>query len=79
MYRETVERGWVDLYDVPIYHPDGKEEFLVRAPILDGVRGHFKHIMKVHFGKKSRLEQPVTHGAFEVKNIHGWDQTREHM
>ena len=79
MYRETTDRGWVDLYEPPLYHPDGKEEFLVLAPILDGDAGHFRHVMKVHFGKTSRLEQPLTHGAFEVKKIHGWDKTRNFM
>ena len=38
--------GWVDLYSPPVYNPLA-EEFLVRAPILDGDYGHFRHILKV--------------------------------
>jgi len=35
------------------------EEFLVRAPIMDGDHGHFRHILKVRFGD-SAIQQPLT-------------------
>ena len=74
-YRETARTGgWVDLYTHPIYNPSGnKEEFIVRAPILDGSHGHYRHLMRVRFGS-SAIQQPLTHGRFDVAAMHGWDR-----
>jgi hypothetical protein len=68
----------VNLYDLPTYHPGGEKEFLVIAPILDGDHGSYRHVMKVDYGK-SHLQQPLTQGTFEVKEIHGWDKSRQFM
>ena len=78
MYRESVSKGWVNLYSLPSYHPDGKKEFLVMAPLLDGDHGYYRHVMKVDYGH-SHLQQPLTHGTYEVKQVHGWDQSRDFM
>ena len=51
-YRETTKLtgGWVDGIS-PLYRPDagaeGRGEFLVLAPVLDGSHGNFRHIMRV--------------------------------
>ena len=58
VYRETARnKGWVDLYTPPLYAPSSNailnrdqviaEEFVVRAPILDGKNGYYRHLMKV--------------------------------
>ena len=63
VYRETARnKGWVDLYTPPLYRSssnivntwNGKvtiegtaEEFIIRAPILDGKNGYYRHLMKV--------------------------------
>jgi hypothetical protein len=78
MYRETARLGgWVDNI-TPLYHPDGLGEFLVIAPVLDGRHGHFRHIMRVQFGGYS-IQQPITHGRFDVKKVHGWDKERKNV
>ena len=58
VYRETARYGgWVDLYTPPLYTPKPNdildkgegtaEEFIIRAPILDGKNGYYRHLMKV--------------------------------
>ena len=58
-YRETARHGgWADLYTPPLYNPsstggsdrgvDTLEEFVIRAPILDGKNGYYRHLMKVY-------------------------------
>ena len=56
VYRETARnKGWVDLYTPPLYAPDNgenkddgtSEEFIIRAPLLDGKNGYYRHIMRV--------------------------------
>ena len=58
VYRETARnKGWVDLYTAPLYAPgsnngenkddEPSEEFIIRAPLLDGENGYYRHIMKV--------------------------------
>ena len=70
-YRETARLGgWVDLYTHPIYS-NSSEEFVVRAPILDGTNGHYRHLMRVRYGS-SAIQQPLTHGQFDVATVHGW-------
>ena len=56
-YRETARGGWVGLYTPPLYTPNTYktldegdqtiEEFIIRAPILDGKNGYYRHLMKV--------------------------------
>ena len=69
--------GWVDLYTHPIYS-ERSEEFVVRAPILDGQNGHYRHLMKVKYGS-SAIQQPLTHGQFDVAQVHGWDMTSGYL
>jgi hypothetical protein len=54
-----------------VYNPIA-EEFLVRAPIMDGDFGHFRHILKVRFGD-SAIQQPLTQGRYDVSRLLGWD------
>ena len=62
----------------PLYHPDGLPEFLVVAPVLDGSQGHFRHVMRVQYGRFG-LQQPVTHGKADVQEVFGWNGRRTHM
>ena len=64
----------MDLYTHPAYSPSNDEEFIVRAPILDGSNGHFRHLMRVRYGS-SAIQHPLTHGRFDVAKVHGWDKT----
>ncbi|XP_050712996.1 inactive dipeptidyl peptidase 10-like isoform X2 [Eriocheir sinensis] len=69
-------RGWVELYDAPIFSQDG-QSFLVRLPVRNGNQGEFKHVNLYNV----RMHQviPITHGAYEVTEILGWDQTNNYI
>ena len=53
-------------------------EFLVRAPVLDGKNGDFRHVMRVQYGESS-IQTPLTYGHFDVTVIYGWDQQNNYM
>ncbi|XP_045111880.1 inactive dipeptidyl peptidase 10-like isoform X1 [Portunus trituberculatus] len=69
-------RGWVELYDAPIFSTDG-QSFLVRLPVRNGDQGEFKHVNLYNV----RMHQviPITHGAYEVTEILGWDQNNNYI
>ena len=78
MYRETAqEKGWVNLYEAPSYHPT-RPEFLIRAPIDVGAQGEYRHILRVLYGQ-SNIQEPVTRGTFEVTGLYGWDSSGMYM
>ncbi|KAK4304092.1 hypothetical protein Pmani_023954 [Petrolisthes manimaculis] len=68
--------GWVELYDAPIYSNDGMS-FLVRLPMRNGDQGEFKHVNL--YNVRMRQVIPITHGAFEVTEILGWDQENNYI
>ncbi|XP_071527492.1 dipeptidyl peptidase 4 isoform X2 [Panulirus ornatus] len=68
--------GWVELYDAPIFSADG-QNYLVRLPVRDGEEGEFKHVNL--YSVRMRRVRPITHGAFEVTEILGWDQNSNYI
>ncbi|KAG7166627.1 Dipeptidyl aminopeptidase-like protein 6-like [Homarus americanus] len=68
--------GWVELYDAPIFSEDG-QSYLVRLPVRDGEEGEFKHVNL--YSVRMRRVMPITHGAFEVTDILGWDQNNNYI
>ena len=66
----------MELYDAPIFSQDG-QSFLVRLPVRNGNQGEFKHVNLYNV----RMHQviPITHGAYEVTEILGWDQNNNYM
>ncbi|CAL4066477.1 unnamed protein product, partial [Meganyctiphanes norvegica] len=75
-HTEPSNHGWVDIYEAPIFSNDG-QDYLVRLPVRDGSEGYYKHVNLVSL--RLRRIMPITHGAFEVTEILGWDQVNNYI
>nr|XP_053643640.1 dipeptidyl peptidase 4-like [Cherax quadricarinatus] len=73
---QSGDHGWVELYDAPIFSEDG-QSYLLRLPVRDGEEGEFKHVNI--YSVRMRRVIPITHGAFEVTEILGWDQNNNYI
>ncbi|XP_023712953.1 dipeptidyl peptidase 4 isoform X2 [Cryptotermes secundus] len=71
MKLEAEPRGWVELYDAPLFSSDGSC-YLARLPVLEGQYGYYKHVC--HIDIASRRNTPLTQGRFEVTKILAWDE-----
>lgn len=66
--------GWTE----PIFHPlfaRNGHQSLIRCPVKDGNNGDFMHVCQL----SSKNVIPLTHGAFEVTRIIGWDEENHLM
>nr|XP_045608607.1 dipeptidyl peptidase 4-like [Procambarus clarkii] len=73
---QSGDHGWVELYEAPIFSEDG-QNYLLRLPVRDGEEGEFKHVNL--YSLRMRRVIPITHGAFEVTEILGWDQNNNYI
>jgi hypothetical protein len=76
MKLQAEPRGWVELYDSPLFSSDGSC-YLARLPVLEGQYGYYKHVCHVDIA--SRRTTPLTQGRFEVTKILAWDEENHFM
>lgn len=63
--------GWTEPIFHPVYSYNGTQA-LVRLPVKDGANGHYMHACQVF----NSNVVPLTHGAFEITKILGWDEEK---
>lgn len=71
---EKESKGWTE----PIFHPvltSNGAQMILRLPVNDGDNGHYMHACQLYANNVI----PLTHGAFELTKILGWDEENHIM
>lgn len=66
----AAEDAWLDIQEHPVFAPDG-DSFLLLAPVQEGRTEVYTHIK--HITLTQHRIAVLSHGAYEVNTILGWD------